>query len=132
MSHRPTNPEVIQTLYRTFRDKDFAAFEELCSPDLVWIQNEGFPGGGTHRGPKAVVRDVFQAFGDAWESWAFETEEMLDAGDSVVVLGHYAGKHRESGKSFRSAAAHVFDLAEGKVTRFRQFADTKVIWDATA
>ena len=30
----------------------------------------------------------------------------------------------------RSPAAHVYDLADGKVIRFRQFTDTKVIWDA--
>lgn len=34
------------------------------------------------------------------------------------------------GKSFRSDATHIYDLRDGKVTKFRQFADTKVIWDA--
>jgi uncharacterized protein len=29
-----------------------------------------------------------------------------------------------------AAAAHIYNLREGKVYRFRMFADTKTIWDA--
>ena len=57
-------------------------------------------------------------------------EQYLDAGDSVVVVGKYRGRHRGSGKSFSAAAAHIYDLADGKIARFRQFTDTKVICDA--
>jgi uncharacterized protein len=62
--------------------------------------------------------------------WSFAIEEYLDAGSTIVVIGNYTGRHRLSGKLFRSPAAHVYDLLNGKVSRFRQFTDTKVIWDA--
>ena len=29
-----------------------------------------------------------------------------------------------------AAATHIYDLRDGKVCRFRMFADTKTIWDA--
>jgi len=50
-----TNLEIIQELYRAFREKDYDAFLRICTPDLEWIQNEGFPRGATYRGAKAVV-----------------------------------------------------------------------------
>ena len=125
-----TNLEVVQELYRAFREKDYDAFLGICTPDLEWIQNEGFPGGSTHRGAKAVVENVFQAFNHHWESWSFEIEQYLDAGETIIVIGRYKGSHRQSGKCFSSPAAHVYDLRNGKVWRFRQFTDTKLIWDA--
>ena len=125
-----TNLEVIDELYRAFREPDYDAFLEVCAPDIEWIQNEGFPGGATHHGGQAVVDGVFKAFGDDWTTFSFETEQMVDADETVVVVGAYAGRHRETGKEFRAAAVHVFELAAGKVTRFRQFTDTKTIWDA--
>ncbi|MEA5595193.1 nuclear transport factor 2 family protein [Rivularia sp. UHCC 0363] len=121
------NIEVIQELYETFRDKDYEAFRRICDPSIEWIQNEGFPNGSTNYGADAVIENVFKAFNNDWESWRFEIEEYLDAANSIVVIGFYAGVHL-SKKSFRSNTAHVYDLADGKVTRFRH-TDTKLIWD---
>lgn len=124
------NVRVIEELYRAFREKDYDSFLQICHPDLEWIQNVGFPRGSTKRGAQAVVDSVFKTFNNDWEAWKFEIEQYLDAGDTIVVIGTYSGVHRGTGKSMRSPAAHVYDVADGKVTRFRQFTDTKVIWDA--
>lgn len=125
-----TNIEIIQKLYRTFKDKDYLSFRQICNPNLEWVQNPGFPNGSTNYGANAVVDNVFEAFNRDWKSWSFQIEEYLDAGDSIIVIGFYQGTHKASGKSFRSDAAHIYDLVDSKVTKFRQFADTKVIWDA--
>jgi hypothetical protein len=125
-----TNLEVIQELYRAFREKDYDAFLQLCTPNLEWIQNEGFSRGATRQGAEAVIEGVFKAFSHGWESWSFDIEQYIDAGETVIVIGSYAGRYGSSGKSFRSPAAHVYDLCDGKVFRFRQFTDTKTIWDA--
>lgn len=125
-----TNLQIIQELYRAFREKDYNAFMRICTPDLKWIQNEGFPQGANYQGAEAVVEGVFKAFNLDWEAWSFDIEQYLDAGVTIIVIGSYAGRHRISGKSFRSRAAHVYDICDGKVSRFQQFTDTKVIWDA--
>ncbi len=125
-----TNLEVIQELYRAFGERDYDAFLELCTAEVEWIQNEGFPGGATHHGGQAVIDGVFKAFGNDWASFSFELEKTVDAGETIVVIGAYAGQHRETGKTFRAAAVHVYDMVGGKVRRFRQFTDTKTIWDA--
>ena len=124
-----TNLEVIQELYRAFGERNYASFLELCTADVEWIQNEGFPGGATHHGGQAVVDRVFKAFDD-WATFSFELEQLVDGGDTILAIGTYAGQHRETGKTFRAAAVHVYDLAGAKVRRFRQFTDTKTIWDA--
>lgn len=125
------NIETIQELYRAFREKDDEAFLSVCANDLEWIQNDGFPGGATYRGATEVIEGVFKANTNNWKDFAYRIDSFLDAGSSVIVTGRYTGKHRTSGKSMNAAAAHLYDLREGKVCRFQMFADTKTIWDST-
>lgn len=121
------NIRLVKELYAVFKAKDYGAFRGLVSEDLVWIQNEGFPGGGTHRGAEAVIEKVFKSFSNEWDGWSYVIEEYLDAGTSVVVFGAYQGVHKKTGKAMRSAAAHIYDIREGKITRFRQYCDTFMI-----
>ena len=126
------NIEVIQELYRAFREKDYEAFLKICTEDIEWVQNQGFPGGATYQGASEVIEGVFKANDNNWENFAYHIEEFLDAGNSVVVIGKYSGRYRISGQSMSAAATHIYDLLDGKVCRFRMFADTKTIWNAIA
>jgi uncharacterized protein len=123
------NIEVVQELYRAFREKDYDAFRRISTNDLEWIQNKGFPGGATYKGASEVIEAVFKANQNNWEGFAYNIEQFLNATNSVIVIGSYTGKNRISGKSMSAAAVHIYDLRDGKVCRFRMFADTKTIWD---
>jgi uncharacterized protein len=125
-----TSIKIVQEMYRAFRSADYPAFHAICTPDLEWIQMKGFPGGATWRGPQAVIEGVFQGNDGRWEGFGFEIDQFLDAGASVVVVGTYRGTHRVSGKSFSAPTVHICDITDGRISRFRQFTDTKVICDA--
>lgn len=118
---------VVDRLYEAFHDRDWDAFRALCAPDVLWVQNPGFPDGATHRGADAIVEHVFRRFGDEWSSWRFVREERAAAEMTVLVLGHYEATHRVTGKQVRAAAAHVYDVRDGLVHRFRQYTDTLTI-----
>jgi uncharacterized protein len=125
-----TNLETVQELYRAFREQDDAALFRICTPDLEWIQNEGFPQGATYHGAVAVVEGVFKSNHARWEKFSFQIDQYLDAGDSIIVTGAYVGHNRQSQQPLHAVAAHIYDLIDGKVCRFRMFADTKTIWDS--
>ncbi len=72
-----------------------------------------------------------RANSEDWKEWRVEIEEYLDAGRSVVVLGHYAVKHSATARSARAVFAHVYDLDDGRIIRFRQFTDTYELVRAT-
>ncbi len=126
-----SSTDLIRRMYAAVRGGDYAAFADLCDPDIEWVQNEGFPYGGRNRGAAAVEANVFRRLRDYWDAWGFDIGEVIDAGDRVVVLGDYSGRHRETGKSMRAATAHVFDIRNGVIHRFRQYTDTAVVRDAT-
>jgi ketosteroid isomerase-like protein len=120
--------DVVEELYRCFRQQDVERFKQLCSPSIIWQQNSGFPGEGTHQGPTAVLNKVYKAFNIEWKRWSFVIERMLDAGDDIVVLGYFSGIKRDNGERFKLAASHIYSFRDGKVIKFQQFTDEQKTW----
>lgn len=115
------NKEIVEELYRCFRQQDVEHFKQLCSPSIIWQQNSGFPGEGTHQGPAAVLNKVYKAFNLEWKRWSFVIERILDAGDDIVVLGYFSGHKRDNSERFKLAASHVYSFERGKVVKFQQY-----------
>ena len=121
------NKEVVTELYRCFRQQDVEHFKQLCSPSIIWQQNQGFPGEGTHQGPAAVLNKVYKSFNLEWQRWQFVIERILDAGDDIVVLGYFSGIKRETKQRFKLAASHIYSFKHGKVVKFQQYTDEQTI-----
>ena len=124
------NLHVVKNLYEAFRSKDESRLRQLLAADVEWIQCEGFPGGGRRKGVEEVLEKVVAGLHDQWENFRVEVDEYLDAGSAVVALGHYAGTHGRTGRSMEAVFAHVYDVHDGQITRFRQFTDTAPIVNA--
>lgn len=121
--------KIIEKLYSVSQSKDYDSFRALCSKDLEWIQNKGFPKGGHHHGADAVIKNVFQQFEKDWNYFKFQVEEMFESkdGSKVTAIGAYLGKHKQTQKVVKAAAVHVFEIDHLKVKKFRQFTDTAII-----
>jgi ketosteroid isomerase-like protein len=119
-----SNLEIVQDLYEAFATQDRDEILDIFDPDIEWIQNEGFPGGGRYVGAEEVLDHAFGRLATDWESWKAVVGRWLVAGESIVALGSYEGTHRTTGKSMTAAFAHVYWLCDGRVVRFEQYADT--------
>ncbi|HEY4591840.1 MAG TPA: nuclear transport factor 2 family protein, partial [Thermoanaerobaculia bacterium] len=124
--------EIVQALYAALKEGDGDRVLEILHPEVEWIQNEGFPGGGRFVGAETVYERVFNRLVDEWDGWQAEVGRWLKADDSVVALGAYRGTCRKTGKSMRAAFAHVYWLYDGRIVRFEQYADTAKIAEACA
>jgi ketosteroid isomerase-like protein len=122
-----TPGEIIERLYSAFADRDYDAIRGLCAPKIEWIQNLGFPGGTTYHGTEAIIEGVFKRNDSLWRDFRFELETMHATEKVVTVLGHYTGKNPISDYPFRASVAHIYDVADGRVSRFRMFADTHTL-----
>ena len=123
------NKDVVTELYRCFRQQDVECFKQLCSPSIIWQQNQGFPGEGTHQGPSAVLNKVYKAFNIEWLRWSFVIERVLDAGEDIVVLGYFSGIKRDTRERFTLAASHIYSFKHDKVVKFQQYTDEQTIID---
>ncbi len=116
----------IQTMYAAFGRGDVAALLAGVAPDVDW-QTVGRPKDFPTLGPRkgtAQVREFFQLVAEHEDFSDFTPREFYAADDKVFVLGTYKLKVRTTGKPVACEWVHVFTLANGKVTRFREHTDT--------
>ncbi len=125
-----SNLEVVQSLYNALKDGDEELVLGILHPEVEWVQNVGFPGGGSYIGAETVMNEVFLRLAEEWEGWGAAVGRWLNAGDSVVALGAYHGTCRRTGKSMQAAFAHVYWLEKGRIVRFEQYADTAKVAEA--
>jgi ketosteroid isomerase-like protein len=120
------NCQIIRGLYAAFSRGDLDAVRDALDPEIVWLEAEGFPyaDGNPYVGPEAVLEGVYARLLREWNGLSEKLESMLVAGDHVLTTGYYTGTYRATGESVRAEFAHVWELSEGRVVRFRQYTDT--------
>ena len=120
------NVDLVRGFYTDLERGDAAAAMARLSPAIVWSEAEGFPyaDGNPYVGPDAVAAGVFARLGGEWDGFGAEVEEVLDAGDRVVITGRYVGTFKATGKTIHSQFAHVWTVDDGVVIAFQQYVDT--------
>lgn len=119
--------DTIAELYAAFARGDVPVVLAAFSPDIRWVEAEGFPYGGTYIGPDAVLQNVFAKFGTEWSGYAAVPNELIASVDTVVALGEYSGTYKATGKSFKAPFAHVWRFGGGRIISFVQHTDTAVV-----
>ena len=121
------NVETIRGMYEAFGQGDIPKLIGQMEQNIEWNEAENFiyADRNPYIGPQAVLEGVFGRLGTEWEGFAVTTEEWLDAGNRIVVLGTYSGRHKSTGKRVRAQFAHIWSVKEGRVVRFQQYTDTK-------
>lgn len=119
------NVDIVRRSYDAFARGDLDAVVADMHQEIEWQQAQGLPHGGTYRGLAEVRRNVFDPLDrDWWSEFSAVPDELLDAGDEVVVLGRYRGVAKATDRRLDVPFVHVWSLRGGTVWRFRQFLDT--------
>ena len=82
------------------------------------------------RGPQRVAEGLLMPLMAEWASFALTPTDDIADGDTVVSLGRFSGLHGTSGKPVSAAYAHVWDVRDAKLQRFRQDIDTLAVAEA--
>jgi ketosteroid isomerase-like protein len=126
------NVTLLKNLYDAFGRGDIPTVLGAMSPGIRWHQAESNPyrpTGEAWVGPDAVLNNLFMRLGAEWDGFAVHPKLFHDAGDSVIVEGRYDGTYKATGKSMDTQFCHIWDVKDGKVTRFQQYVDTAKLWD---
>ncbi len=126
------NLSLVKALYDGFGRGDIPAVLGAMSPDIHWHEAEGnpyMPSGEAWVGPDAVLNNLFMKLGGEWDGFSVHPKSFHDAGDSVIVEARYSGMYKATGKRLDAQVCHVWDVKNGKLTRFQQYLDTAKFQD---
>ena len=128
------NIEVIRGIYESLGRGEVTAALAQMHQHIEWREAENFiyADRNPYRGPQEVLEGVFMRLASEWADFRVMPEEWLDAGNHIVVLGTYSGRHKETGREVRAQFAHVWGVTHARAVRFQQYTDTKQFADAVA
>jgi uncharacterized protein len=110
------NVEVVRKLFDAWNRHDFDTAWALFDPDLVVDRSRSLVDSRIYRGTDEVAR----FWTDWWSTWAtthWDIDELIDAGDDVVVLGRFRGRGIESGAVVEANVAQLMTVRDGKLVR---------------
>jgi uncharacterized protein len=120
--------QIVGTLYSNFGTGNLGGIAEVLDEDIVWIHSGApeIPYGKVRRG-KAQAMTFFGDLAGAVEITQFTPKTFVEQGDTVVALGHWAGRAKKTSKPFESEWAMVWTFAGTKVKFYQAFEDTNAL-----
>ena len=114
--------EAYDALGLAVRKGDFDAFfREYAHPEIEWVPLEGAPDTAVAYG-HGPVKARMMAMIDVMEEPQIEAEEIIDAGERVVIAIRISGRGRASGIDVEANWFHVATPRDGKVVRIEWYA----------
>jgi ketosteroid isomerase-like protein len=111
----------IRGLYDAFGRKDLPAIFAILHPQVEFYQSALLPWGGVYRGQEEATR-FFTTLVEHVES-RVDIDDIIDAGEHIVAVGHSRGRVKASGNAFEVAVVHVWTMRQGKALRFENYLD---------
>lgn len=106
-----------------YRAGGFAAGRGFLHPDFEMVRaGVHFTESGTYRGYDAASQSMLDYI-DVFEGYRAEPEELIDAGDHVVLAQAEIGRARSSSVELRERWYAVFTLRDGKILRLQWFGE---------
>ncbi len=121
------NVQAMSRLYDAFNSGDLEAFEQGLGRSLVWREadNSLYCGGNPYRSFAELRDGVFAPTVRDFDDFRVDLEQLFDAGDHVIGVGRYRGRHRDTRKELSAQFCHLMHVdQEGKLDRVQEYADT--------
>jgi ketosteroid isomerase-like protein len=103
----------------------------LLADDVEWDYVGAFPESATYYGP-AAVRKFFAQWSGAFDNFGFAGEDVIDAGDFVLVHLRQWGRGKETGAQVENRSWQVFTFRDGKIVHCRGYPTKAEALDATS
>lgn len=127
-----TSLSIVQDAYDAFGRGDIAGLLGMLAPDVAWEvvgQDGAYPTFGKRHGPDGALA-FFQAVGATETFDAFTPRRFHPAGEVVTVEGDCTITFKTNGAQVAYDWVHIWTVAGGQVTGFREFYDTALVVEA--
>ena len=110
------NADAVRTCIEAYLRGDYLGATAFLAPDVVWENGQELPAHGP-----AAVREMWTRWTSEWENLEMVAEELIDAGDKVLVAMHYRGHGRLSGVAVDGWVFEVHTFRDGQCIRKADF-----------
>jgi ketosteroid isomerase-like protein len=114
------NVEIVRRVYERFGEGDFRASVDLLDRHIVFLLMRDAPWAEVYVGIEAVAAAMRGLF-DTWADFTLKAEELIPAGDSVLVNVRQQGVARISGVPLDDHYFTVWSFRGRKVIRIETF-----------
>ena len=118
------NIKTIEEVYAAFGRGDAASIVAKLTDDVRWVSHFDavVPWGGDFSG-KDRVPGFFDAIFNSVDIEAFEPEEWITEGNSVVSTGWFGCRVRATGKSVKTRWVFIWKFRDEEISSYEQFHD---------
>lgn len=124
-----TNPEISYAVTALFDRREVGLIEPMLRDDVVLKLPATLPYGGELNG-SGVFADFFKATpggGKVWESFESHVDQVIDAGQHLVVQLTNTAVLKATGKQIVFNNLWLFGIAGGRISSAQLYADTAVL-----
>ena len=116
------NVEVVRDVYERWSQGDFRTSVDVFDALVLLVLRPEFPDAGTYLGRERVA-EYTRGFLEPWTRLTIEAEDIIEAGDSVVVAVRQHGVGGGSGAATEFRYFHLWSFRGPKVIRLENFRD---------
>jgi ketosteroid isomerase-like protein len=114
------NVDAVRRIFNVWETERSPVPSGLLDPGIEWVNPPDAVERGTRQGIDAFGTAV-DSLEAGFEDAMVEIDEILDAGDRVVVLGTLHGSGRGSGLGIDRRQGYIWTFRDGKAIRFEWF-----------
>ena len=119
-----SNIKIVKDFYEGESCEGLDEMKRIFDSNVEWIEPNTLPFGGTHRGFEAVLKEVMEPTMARFDGFKLQMTQYINSGDTVVAIGRFSGRNKQTGKQLDAATVHVLRLRKGKIVRFEGYHDT--------
>jgi uncharacterized protein len=114
------NVEIVRRIFESLGGSEIRFPAEFLDPEVEWVNPPYAVEPGTRRG-RAAFEQAAASISGAFDEFSFEGDEVIDAGERVLVLTTFVVHGRGSGMEQRQPQGYIWTLRNGRAVRFEWF-----------
>lgn len=116
--------EIVRRVVDAYAAGDIEAALAAYDAGVEFDVSTARPEGGVFHGPQGVEEGV-RVWIERWDAYSYEVEEIVDAGDRILIDIRESGRGESSGVEVTQHTYWVNTLRDGKIVRAELFNDRK-------
>ena len=118
------NSDALRRAYDAFNSGDVETVASTFADEITWEgpNSDGVPMSGKNEGKDAVLQ-ALGAIGDQFERFDVSPDEMVEEGETIVVLSHLDARTK-GGNELKLPGVEVWRMSGGKANRVQSLLDT--------